>query len=284
MQRFYRILLGCCIVAVCGGVLVVTSMNREDSLPRFPSFFMTPGFVEGAYTAAGVGDGGAGVRMVLVNHHLLAPRLIAQALLSGIASRPSVVILISPDHFSRGAAPISSVIAVWPTPFGDIRPARSEIERLASERVIHLEEWPFYNEHGITNITMFIARAFPDARLMPIIVKSTASDQSIQELAEKLSILEGSVLIVGSFDFTHDSTEEQALRNDALSLQILSRGDLERSRDITVDSNAGIRLMMSVARLQNLSFRLLERSSSAVVLRDTMRTDVTSYITGVWSK
>ena len=96
--------------------------------------------------------------------------------------------------------------------------------------------------------------------------------------------LQGNVLIVGSFDFTHDATEEQALRNDALSLKILSQGELERSRDITVDSNAGIRLMMSVARLQNLSFRLLERSSSAVVLRDTKRTDVTSYITGVWSK
>lgn len=284
MQRFYRILLGCCIVAACGGVVVVTSKNREDSLPRFPSFFMTSGFVEDAYTAVGVGDAGAGVRMVLVNHHLLASRLIAQALLPGIASRPSVVVLISPDHFSRGAAPISSVIAVWPTPFGDIRPARSEIERFASERVVNLEEQPFFHEHGITNITMFIARAFPDARLLPIIVKSTASDRSIEALAEQLTALTRSVLIVGSFDFTHDSTEEQALRNDALSLEILSRGDLERSRDITVDSNAGIRLMMSVARLQNLSFRLLERSSSAVVLRDTKRTDVTSYITGVWSK
>lgn len=284
MQRFYRILFGCCIVAVCGGVAVVTSMNREDSLPRFPSFFMTPAFVEDAFTSVGAGKPSVGVRMMLVNHHLLAPRLIAQTVLSGIDSSPPVVVLISPDHFSRGAAPISSVIAVWPTPFGNIRPAIPEIELLAKEKVVHLEDPPFYNEHGITNITMFIAHAFPDARLMPIIVKSTANDRSIEALAERLATLEGNVLIVGSFDFTHDATEEQALRNDALSLKILSQGELERSRDITVDSNAGIRLMMSVARLQNLSFRLLERSSSAVVLRDTKRTDVTSYITGVWSK
>jgi AmmeMemoRadiSam system protein B len=221
--------------------------------------------------------------IVLVNHHLLASHLIARALSVVASEEPIIVVLVAPDHFSLGVAPATSVIARWPTPFGTIEPATDVINRLTSRRVVHLQERPFIREHGITNITMFIKKVLPRAKLAPIVVRDDASAAAVVVLAEAIADLPGRVLVIGSFDFTHDATDTVARTQDDRSLAILTGADAAAADGIAVDSVPGVRLLMDIAKRRELQFTVLDMTNSSRILGQPDRTDVTSYITGFWA-
>jgi AmmeMemoRadiSam system protein B len=277
------------LVVVCACVLagVFTLMRRTPSesavTPEFRSYSMLPALVEEAFAAITLAAARPDAGIVLVNHHLLASHLIARALSVVASDEPVIVVLVAPDHFASGVAPATSVIARWPTPFGVIEPAMDAINRLASRRVVHVQERPFIREHGITNITMFIRKAIPNASLVPIVVRDDASAQDIAALAEAIAELPGRVLVVGSFDFTHDATDTVARTQDDRSLAILDGGDVVQADGIAVDSVPGIRLLMDIARRRELRFTMLDMTNSSRVLGQPDRTDVTSYITGFWA-
>jgi AmmeMemoRadiSam system protein B len=264
-------------------VLFVQGRDVVRTLPRFPSYFMQPAFVDDAFAAAGSVSFRNDVGMVLMNHHLLASNLIARVMKSIATADPLTVVLISPDHFAAGIAPVTSVIAQWPTPYGVIEPAIDDIRSLSAEHVVNLQESPFAREHGITNITMFIRKAMPRAKLLPIIIRDDAPRGSVDTLARAILALPGPVVIVGSFDFTHNATDVLARGNDAHSKLLLERGDPDSADGIVVDSKPGIRLLMTLARLRGLTFSVSDMTNSAQILHDPSRTDVTSYITGTWA-
>jgi len=269
-------------VALCFFVVLAPLTDAPQPLPRFSSYFMQPMFIDDAFGAIGSVSVRSDVNMVLVNHHLLGSNLIAHIMATVATSEPLTVILVSPDHFATGAAPITSVIAQWPTPFGDIEPSAEVVLMLASSGAVYLQEEPFAREHGITNITMFVKKAMPNARLVPIIVRNDAASARIDALAQAISLIPKRTLVIGSFDFTHDATDSVARVNDAHSLQLLESGESDGADDIVVDSKPGIRLLMTLAKLKHLTFRVADQSNSAQLLHDYSRTDVTSYITGTW--
>lgn len=273
------------VAALLAGVLFrqLPKSTPGPDLPRFPSYFMQPTELDAAFAAVGSVSAFPEASMVLVNHHLLAAPFIAR-IMAGIATPdPVTIVLVSPDHFTNGIAPATSVIADWPTPYGDMPADAGAITALASAGAVDLRAAPFVHEHGITNVTMFIRRELPQARLVPVIIRADASSKSMETLAQAITRLPGRVLIVGSFDFTHEATDAVAQANDARSLRILEEGDPDAGSGIAVDSVPGIRLMMRLAQLRGLRFIVVDRSDSARLFGDLTRTDVTSYITGYWS-
>jgi AmmeMemoRadiSam system protein B len=271
------------VVVACCIALWTRPAPSPESLPGFPSYFLQPTFVQDAFDAVDGVPARDDVGMVLVNHHLLGAVFIARTLSVVASSEPTTVVLISPDHFAGGSAPVTSALAQWPTPFGTLLPATDAIQTLSAVGAVHLQAAPFVREHGITNITMFIAKALPNARLVPIIVRDNATHEEMSALARAIVGLPGRVIIVGSFDFTHDATDAAARANDARSRDILRGGNPEDADDVVVDSKPGIRLLMTIASLRHLSFTVSDMSNSAQVLRQPERTDVTSYITGTWA-
>ena len=129
---------------------------------------------------------------------------------------------------------------------------------------------------------MFIKKAIPYVRLVPIIVRDDATNVRIDALAQEISRIPGPMLVIGSFDFTHDATNAIARANDMRSLRILERGNVRDATDIVIDSKPGIRLLMQVAQIRTIRFSMMDMSNSAQLLHDYSRTDVTSYITGIW--
>ncbi len=282
-RKSLMLLLGAALVAALWSFFFQASMTIvAQPLPQFSSYFMQPLFVDDAFAAVGSVSARSDVSMVLVNHHLLASQFIARVIATVATDEPVTVVLVSPDHFAGGIAPVTSVIANWLTPYGILEPASDSISTLASVGVVHLQERPFEREHGITNITMFIKKAIPYVRLVPIIVRDDATNVRIDALAQEISRIPGPMLVIGSFDFTHDATNAIARANDMRSLRILERGNVRDATDIVIDSKPGIRLLMQVAQIRTIRFSMMDMSNSAQLLHDYSRTDVTSYITGIW--
>lgn len=249
----------------------------------FPGPFESAAFYEQAFAATASGSiphvpDAAGI---LVNHHLLGASLIVRALSVAATDDPLTVVLIAPDHFSAGAAPMTTVSGRWLTPLGDLESDGSAVRALVATGYVLAQPEPFMREHGITNLTAFIRYLYPDAELVPVIVKDSASGRAVTAVADVLSALSGPVLYIGSFDFTHEATMARAEANDARSIPIISALDTGRISEVAVDSHAGLELFLRVMRARGADeFTLLDSTNSARLTGNRGQTDTTSYING----
>ncbi len=110
-----------------------------------------------------LGFAGGRVRLGIVSHHLLIRDLIAEFFLRlSTESHPKTVVLLAPNHTTRGSSQIAISELPWKTPFGVLQ-TDSELGR-AFRGVARVEEDAFYNEHSIGAILPFLRYVFPGAR------------------------------------------------------------------------------------------------------------------------
>lgn len=217
------------------------------------------------FVAASLGAPGAscaGSSAILVPHHLLASSLIEQTFEQVRGEVPQTVVIISPDHFDQG-------------------------HRYGTTNVPEISKWlgveskPFVREHGVYNITPYVKKFFPHAKIIPVIIKDSAPEKFTSLLAADLSYLPTDTLFVGSFDFSHNADLKTTKARDIKSLAVLESGNWENLSDVSVDSIGGLRLFLQVAKNRNLGkFVLTQNTNSALLSGRTAQPDVTSYIVG----
>ncbi len=221
----------------------------------------------------------------IVNHHLFAPDLIA-ATLHAVANRqPSIVVLISPNHFGIGSAGIITSRYDWQTMEGVLQGAPDMAEQLSATGQVVIDEGVFAKEHGIFNEVAFVRHTFPSTRFLPLIVREDIPAQSMDRLADTLhTMLPSSALVVGSFDFSHYQKDAVAKAHDAQSLDVLERLDADHTAGMDIDARMGLRLLLRYARLRGAgAFHLTGHSSSAERMHDPETTENTSYLTGYFT-
>lgn len=219
---------------------------------------------------------------IIVNHHLFAPDLIAKALQTASEQDPSVVVLISPNHFGIGKGSVITSAYDWQTPYGKLKANEKIIKQLQSQSDLKIEEEIFEKEHGIFNIVPFIKKVFPKTTIVPLIINERTKSAKINEFTEILNqTLPEDALIVGSFDFSHQVKVEEAEANDAQSLVILENLDYNEVDKVAVDSKTGLRMLLYYSQLRGADyFQLLDNTSSAKLIGDYSISDNTSYING----
>ncbi|MEK7589593.1 MAG: AmmeMemoRadiSam system protein B [Patescibacteria group bacterium] len=219
-------------------------------------------------------------KIILVNHHLLAPHLIARALAGVATKNKQTVVLISPNHFGAGDGFAITTLYPWKTSYGVLTADRKLIKQLVRAGVT-IDPVPFEREHGISNIIPFIKKSVPNARIVPIMIRDTASSQDIDALAKALP---PDALIIGSFDFSHEVTGTVADMQDAKSLAALETFDITAVSKLSLDSRSGLRLLMQYAALRDKRhFVLFGATNSAKILKRPDQSDVTSYIAGYFT-
>lgn len=237
-----------------------------------------------------IGRPGNPITGLVVNHHLLATSFINDVLAR--ARRPFLrrIILIAPDHFAAGARPLTTTAGDFATPFGAVRTDRSAVRYLERQGVASSTA-PFTAEHGITNLLPFIARAYPGVPIVPIIVRPNASDTVVDSQRDVVrQLISSNTLVIASLDFAHGETDEGAQQLDAGTLEVLRHLRVEQAnRDvgdrIAVDAPAALRLFLGLMRDRGAhTFTLLNHSNSAQESGRLDATDVTSHITGLFSR
>lgn len=221
------------------------------------------------------------ISAAIIPHHDLAQNQ-RRVLLSQVAAevKPPTIIIVSPNHFEAGGANIITTDKNWKLENAVVEPDKETIAALTNDDSIFSDEAAFSREHGITNVLADINLSFPDAKIIPIIIKQNTSQESIGLLADKLNQVCRGCLLIASVDFSHYQPGALAEIHDIYSTKILENLDDKGIYKTEVDSEQSLALAIKWAKLNSTeAFHLAENTNSAKLLNDP-DSESTSYVLG----
>lgn len=287
MENKIRILF--CFVVVA--IILFTAhlfLNRKKTVTtrNYPiihqSYFSQQKFYDDAFAKVKTPSVNNPVAAV-VNHHLFAPNYIAEVMQGFATTAPVSVVLVSPNHFGVGRASILTSLASWQTPYGPLEPQTELIAEILATGLVKVEEPPFEKEHGVSGLVGFIKKAMPNAQIVPLILKNTASLEELGSLAE-LFAKKQQLIVVASVDFSHYLPHSVAAIHDEISIDALASSNFEIIPRLEVDSPSSLHLLLKFTQdKQARQFTLLQHSDSATKSGNNEPANNTSWITGLFS-
>lgn len=225
-----------------------------------------------------------GVRGGLVNHHVLATNLLWQFFQHLSLCQPNVkrLIILSPDHFFRGKATVSTAYLKYVTQGVELTTDDRAIDQLLNSKVVTSEPTLFVKEHGIGALVPFAAKVFPDAQIVPLAIRSDLSRLQANQLVNVLRLLlNQQTLLIVSSDMSHYLSTDIAKKKDQETLRALKKDDQTffwRAKDDHLDLGKG--LWIALRLLKQPTFQELDHAVSSDYAGST--TYVTTYLTGLW--
>jgi len=176
------------------------------------------------------------------------------------------IVILSPDHFSRGKTPFSVPGRDFLTSLGPVPLDREGVAALLRSELVS-ESSLFSHEHGVQALLPFIAHHFPGAFVLPVAIGKLSTPAEWGRLAEILAPLLGDdVLIVQSTDFSHYLDREETAKHDAESLAVLLSGEPERAvhlrQPVHIDSRGALYVQMTLQKSLGATPVLLAHASS----------------------
>ena len=222
----------------------------------------------------------------IVNQHILAAHLIAKQFALSADPKVETVVLITQNNWNAGRAPIITSSFGWKTPLGVIEPATAIADSLVSKRLAVIDEDIFEDEHGITGVVPYVAHSFPNAAIVPIVIRDKTPDNLVDALAEELSKLDlSTTAIVGTIDMSHYLPKYVADVHDRLTLQTIRQFDYETLPRLDIDTAPALRAIMKVAeRAEEKRFIQTGGINSAEIVGEPELQETTSYITGYFAR
>ena len=257
-----------------------TAANR----PKHLATLMSPAFYDEAYKNAPAAviappDAAGGI----VNHHLLAAPLLAQ-FFEGLKNKNiKHLILVGPDHLSRGAKSITISAATWGTAYGDLKPNIALINELSSSGLAHIEEWPFDYEFSVGGLVTFAKRSLPGADIATIILRGAASDEALAKLAAALP-RSSDTLVIASLEFSHYLTSDAADFHDLTSRAAISDFEINNFEKLEIDSLPSLRVALEYFQRRGaLADTLVASTNSAKITGASDAPSTTSYLNQYFS-
>lgn len=157
-------------------------------------------------------------------------------------------VIFGPDHWEKGKGDISISEADFVTPFGKLAPELAMIKKLEESRFVIHDEAPF-GDHSIQAQLLFIAKLFPDAKVVPIVFRSSTANETAEKLGELIASLSGPhTFVVGSVDFSHYLNEEAARPLDENSAAILESLDPRLAGLTKADSPSSLTALVAAVK------------------------------------
>jgi AmmeMemoRadiSam system protein B len=204
----------------------------------------------------------------IIPHHLLASRFIAEFFQTIQEQKPTTIILIGPNHHTRGESQVLTSKRDWKTVFGTVPPDARIIDSLVDARVAGIDDTVLVYEHSMAGIMPYIKYYMPGAAVVPLILKHEMTKEEIENLIEVLTAsVSPHMLVVASVDFSHYLSSNQAEKNDEVTLSIMKQFDYPKLLTLNsdyLDSGPSITaLLMAMKKLQAENFELLDHSNSS---------------------
>jgi AmmeMemoRadiSam system protein B len=234
--------------------LAVVAGWAEETPPRFRAMYEDAMVFETALAAESAPPpAGHRVTGITVPHHLVAVDLIARGFRCASGGSYERIILLSPDHFRRSRLPFATTRGIFETVFGDVACDEPAIQSLLAACPKAGESGLFAKEHGVHAVLPFVARFFPQARIVPIALRIESKREDWLALVDALAPLVNSkTLVVQSTDFSHYLDLGKARRCDQQTMNALALGDPEAIAGLRqphhLDSKAAQFVQMALQR------------------------------------
>jgi AmmeMemoRadiSam system protein B len=291
----------CCVLLLVIALVSIGSSGCEDhssssSHPekhyldyQYSSFSDEKEFYQRSFDFAAaqnvtIGDSCSGptgiIRWGVVSHHLLIRNLIATYFLKlSQRSHPQTIVVCGPNHFARGHTPVAVSLLKWKTPIGMISPDLGLAQQMIREGLVQENEDAFYNEHSIGAVVPFIRYYFPEARIVPIIVKADADSAASEHLARFVArTASKEILFLASLDFSHYRTSDVAFIQDSLTYSILSKFDVSDYQEAYVDSHNIFRTILESCKLLGATDIVMIQHTNSGILESKPLEPCTSYM------
>lgn len=229
---------------------IVVEKPTPFSLPEF-----SPEVVDTSFAARFPVGIASGTKILLIPHHLVAGREIA-SLLSAVAT-PTRVILLSPDHFSRGTTSFSTTQRGFFVS-GTTMLADTPLLKTLEAAVPSLTETDsvFEHEHGVRGLLPFFQHAWGNPLITPITLRVHAKKTELDELSNALATAlkdeTHPTLLVATIDFSHYQPANVADFHDVRSQRALESLDAEMSSSLEIDSPPTFSVLTQVAKKLDL--------------------------------
>ncbi len=218
------------------------------------------------------GESSQAISAIIVPHHDIVAALRGQFFgeIGKHNVNPQTIILVSPNHYENGAADIQTTDQEWTTQYGTLQPNQSIIEDLARTGQATLSRGSFINEHGIRNIVGNIKQTFPQATVIPLILRMKTSEKEVGALNEFLTKECQDCLLVASVDFSHYQPAPLADIHDAVSIRGLKTNNRSLLTDVAeTDSPSSLSLTVAWAENHGTNhFNLWKHTNSSTLAGD----------------
>lgn len=168
--------------------------------------------------------------LVLLPHHLLVEPLMRDVYESIQNQTPEKIIVVSPNHFHEGDAPVAKATA---TEHGFA--VHEDLIREYFEEEIPVEGW---------------------------MINVGSSSEELTQFAKTLET-ENS-LVIFSVDFSHYLPGEIAYVHDALSADVIASRSIEDAKNLEVDSPESVEVMLRLAEALNLKMEVLRNTNPSL--------------------
>jgi AmmeMemoRadiSam system protein B len=180
---------------------------------------------------------------VILPHHLIAADELAK-FYTGLSqiTQPKLVLVISPNHYENGKADIQTCQnCEFQTTNGPAEVDIKFIDSLIRDGIASFGDETFIKEHGIYNHAPFIKKFFPEAKIVPIVLKWKIPKEKAEALAEWLNKnLPADSLVLTSVDFSHYIPVEAADFHDWSAYATIKNFDYDNVYDLEIDSPSSI--------------------------------------------
>lgn len=222
----------------------------------------------------------------IVSHHIptTIPKLVE--FYTGLKVKQNVknFIIIGPDHTDAGIGPISVSAASFITKYGQLQPINDLAVDLERKGTATIDEKPFDPEHSIGSQVLVISKIFPDAHIMPIILRSDTSSAHAQRLGKDLAdAIDEDTVLIASVDFSHYLSTDRAMPIDQTSGQIIRDLDLNSISLVKADSNKSIEAFIVAMKAKNaINTEDVEIINTGSFMQNSDYT--TGYVFGYWGR
>ncbi len=222
----------------------------------------------------------------IVPHHLLAGAIDATLFEHLQKQHPSTIVIIGPNHFSRGHGDVITTARDWKTPFGDVQTNKHILTLLQRNHLVSINEEVMKEEHSTYTIIPFIKKSLDGATVVPLVIQPYAATTTLNAIAELLfQNLPPDAVIVGSVDFSHYKDLETANKNDAVTRETMKNFDYNALGSLDIDSPKSIYLILQLMqKFESTNIVHEIQSNSAIIARDPKAKETTSYYSPYYGK
>lgn len=227
---------------------------------------------------------------ITVPHHVPAVDLAAVPFQLAAAGQYDRIVVISPDHHSRGKSLCSTTDRDYLTASGLVETDDAAVAGLLKNPDVSLSGL-FSHEHGVMAVLPLVRRYFPSVPVVTVALEARSQPGEWARMAAALRpVVSDRTLLVQSTDFSHYLNREEAKHRDQQTLHVLATGNADLIAGLDQPQHLDSKCCQYVqARLQRdihgiTAPVVVDNRNVAELGASPAEPRTTSYITQLWTR